>query len=54
MITIMPEEIFADLPLMAREGLDVPETTRVLHELGLPKTAMDPESCAAIIAAAKS
>ena len=49
-----PLEVFSQVELMEREGLDVPETTRVLHELGLPKTAMDPESCAAIIAAAKS
>ena len=49
-----PLEVFSQVELMQREGLDVPETTRVLHELGLPKTAMDPESCAAIVAAAKS
>ena len=49
-----PLEVFSQVELMEREGLDVPETTRVLHELGLPKTAMDPESCAAIIASAKS
>ena len=49
-----PLEVFSQVELMEREGLDVPETTRVLHELGLPKTALDPESCAAIIASAKS
>ena len=49
-----PLEVFSQVELMQREGLDVPETTRVLHELGLPKTAMDPESCAAIVAGAKS
>ena len=49
-----PLEVFSQVELMQREGLDVPETTRVLHELGLPKTAMDPESCAAIVAGAIS
>ena len=47
-----PLEVFSQVELMQREGLDVPETTRVLHELGLPKTALDPESCAAIVAGA--
>ena len=40
-----PLEVFSQVELMQREGLDVPETTRVLHELGLPTDALDPEAC---------
>ena len=52
-----PAEVFADLALMEREGLSVPETTRLLHDLraaGLPLTgeALDVEGCAGEIAAA--
>ena len=46
-----PAEVFSQVELMEREGLDVPETTRVLHELGLPTDVMDPETCAERIAA---
>ena len=46
-----PQEVFSQVELMEREGLDVPETTRVLHELGLDTDALDPESCADRIAA---
>ena len=40
---------------MQGEGLDVPETTRIIHELNregfnLPLDALDIESCAAAIA----
>ncbi len=45
-----PEAVFSQVELMEREGLDVPETTRVLHELGLPTEALDTGSCAALIA----
>ena len=47
-----PAEVFSQVELMEREGLDVPETTRVLHELGLPTDALDPETCARRVAAA--
>ena len=52
-----PAEIFADLALMEREGLDVPETARMLHDLraaglDLPEERLDTESCAEEIAAA--
>ena len=45
-----PVEVFSQVELMEREGLDVPETTRVLHELGLPIDVLDPETCARRIA----
>ena len=45
-----PAEVFSQVELMEREGLDVPETTRVLHELGLPTETLDAESCARLIA----
>ena len=46
-----PAEVFADIELMEREGLTVPETTRLLYDLkqrgmDLPLTALDVESCA--------
>ena len=46
-----PAEVFADIALMEREGLTVPETTRLLYDLkqrgmDLPLTALDVESCA--------
>ena len=52
-----PAEIFADLALMEREGLDVPETARMLHDLraaglDLPEERLDTEGCADEIAAA--
>ena len=45
-----PVQVFSQVELMEREGLDVPETTRVLHELGLPTDALETEGCAALIA----
>ena len=47
----VPAEVFADIELMEREGLTVPETTRLLYDLkqrgmDLPLTALDVESCA--------
>ena len=47
----IPAEVFADIALMEREGLTVPETTRLLYDLkkrgmDLPLTALDVESCA--------
>jgi len=50
-----PAEVFADTELMEREGLTVPETTRLLHELrqagvDVDMTALDVESCAREIA----
>ena len=46
-----PPEVFADIELMEREGLTVPETTRLLYDLkqrgmDLPLTALDVDSCA--------
>ena len=46
-----PAEVFADIELMEREGLTVPETTRLLYDLkqrgmDLPLTALDVDSCA--------
>ncbi len=45
-----PAEVFSQVELMEREGLDVPETTRTLFELGLPTDVLDTQSCAARIA----
>lgn len=50
-----PAEVFADIELMEREGLTVPETTRLLYDLNkrgmdLPLTALDVDSCAKEIA----
>ena len=45
-----PAEVFSRVELMEREGLDVPETTRTLYELGLPTDALDLEGAAARIA----
>ena len=52
-----PAELFSDVEMMAREGLAVPETTKLLYELNglgfsLPLGELDEESCAAAIAAA--
>ena len=52
-----PADIFSDVEMMAREGLAVPETTKLLYELNglgfsLPLGELDEESCAAAIAAA--
>ena len=50
-----PAEVFANRTLMEREGLDVPETTRLLGELRaagmlLPEERLDVEGCADEIA----
>ena len=50
-----PAEVFADIELMEREGLTVPETTRLLYDLNkrgmnLPLTALNVDSCAKEIA----
>ena len=50
-----PAEIFSDRALMEREGLGVPETTRLLHDLrasgmSLPEERLDVEGCADEIA----
>ena len=50
-----PAEVFTDRALMEREGLDVPETTRLLGELraagmSLPEENLDVEGCADQIA----
>ena len=47
----LPAEVFADLDLMEREGLAVPETTRLLYDLkqrgmDLPLTALEVDACA--------
>ena len=53
-----PGEIFSDVEMMAREGLAVPETTKLLYELAnfgydLPLGELEEEACAAAIAAAQ-
>lgn len=50
-----PAAVFADVPLMEREGLTVPETTRLMYELNqmgfaLPLDALTADQCAAAIA----
>ncbi len=50
-----PEEVFSDIALMEREGLSVPETTRLIHELrsaGLPLEgeSLDIAGCARLVA----
>ena len=52
-----PGEVFADVELMEREGLSVPETARLIHELrqagmDIPGGCLDAEGCAKLIAAA--
>ena len=47
----LPAEVFADIDLMEREGLAVPETPRLLYDLkqrgmDLPLTALDVDACA--------
>ncbi len=54
-----PAEVFADRALIEREGLDVPETVRLLQDLrtdglDLPADALDVDSCADAIAQALS
>ena len=46
-----PKDVFADLALMDREGLSVPATVRLIHELrdagwALPEDELDVEDCA--------
>lgn len=52
-----PGEVFADVALMEREGLTVPETTRLIYELNkqgfdLPLDALTVDACAEVIAQA--
>ncbi len=47
-----PVEVFSQVELMEREGLSVPETTRLLHDLGLETDVLAPAEAAARIAAA--
>jgi len=52
-----PETVFSQVELMEREGLTVPETTRLLYELNregfaLPLDRLTEQSCAAAIVAA--
>ena len=52
-----PREVFSQVELMEREGLDVPETTRLLYELrargfALPLDLLDVGSCARAVAGA--
>ena len=52
-----PAEVFSQVELMKREGLTVPETTKLLYDLrragmDLPLDALDTEACAEAIAAA--
>ena len=49
-----PAQVFSQVELMQSEGLDVPETVRLIHELNLegfqlPIDALDVDSCAAAI-----
>lgn len=53
-----PREIFSDIEMMAREGLAVPETTKLLYELrnlgyDLPLDALGEDECAAAVAAVR-
>ena len=46
-----PKDVFADVALMDREGLSVPATVRLVHELrdagwALPEDELDVEDCA--------
>ena len=52
-----PGEIFSDIEMMAREGLAVPETTKLLYELhnlgyAVPLDALEEDACAAAVAGA--
>ncbi len=52
-----PEEVFSDIALMEREGLSVPETTRLMHELrargiALDRDCLDIAGCAKLVAKA--
>ncbi|MGI5976567.1 MAG: energy-coupling factor transporter ATPase [Candidatus Limivicinus sp.] len=50
-----PAEVFSQVELMRKEGLTVPETTKILYELNregfdLPLDALRPADCAGVIA----
>ena len=50
-----PKDVFADVALMDREGLSVPATVRLMHELrdagwALPEDELDVEDCATELA----
>ena len=50
-----PKDVFADVAMMDREGLSVPATVRLVHELrdagwALPEDELDVEDCAAELA----
>ena len=50
-----PKDVFSQVELMRREGLDVPETTQLLHDLNrrgyeLPQDILDIETCAERVA----
>ena len=50
-----PKDVFADVALMDREGLSIPATVRLVHELrdagwALPEDELDVEDCAAELA----
>jgi energy-coupling factor transport system ATP-binding protein len=52
-----PETVFSQVELMEREGLTVPETTRLMYELNregfaLPLDRLTEQSCAAAIVSA--
>ena len=52
-----PSQVFSRVGLMEKEGLDVPETTRLLYDLNqwgfaLPLGTLDLDSCAALVAGA--
>ena len=52
-----PGEVFSQVELMEREGLDVPETTRLCWDLNraglkLPLDSLDAAGCAEIISRA--
>lgn len=44
-----PTEVFADVKMMEEHGLDVPETTKLLYELGLPLSSLSVEEAAKVI-----
>ena len=50
-----PKEVFSQVELMDKQGLSVPETTRILHDLradgfDLPLDALAVDACADVIA----
>ena len=44
-----PVEVFSNVELMDKEGLSVPETTRLLYELNLPLDTLDTKETAEVI-----